>query len=162
MVLKPLAAINNSIYWLLPLVLIPHLLVAAHFGGKFIDYPDQGAYLSGAENLLAGNGLSLSFDALGGFVKKGEPTSYYGLGAPLFLAPQIALFGQDYFVLRFGNILLFAFSLLFFRGICLLWMPKRWANAAMIVMSLSPFYIAFNQLFLSEMPFLFCELGTFF
>src|SRR5947207_12347342 len=162
MVLKPLAAINNSIYWLLPLVLIPHLLVAAHFGGKFIDYPDQGAYLSGAENLLAGNGLSLSFDALGGFIRKGEPTSYYGLGAPLVYAAQIALFGRNYFVLRLGSILLFAASLFFFRGICLHWMPERWANVAMVAMGLSPFYIAFNQLFLSEMPFLFCELGAFY
>ena len=161
MVLKPLAAINHSKYWLLPLVLIPHLLVAAYFGGKFIDYPDQGAYLSGAENLLAGNGLSLSFDALGGFIRKGEPTSYYGLGAPLVYAAQIALFGRNYFVLRLGSILLFAASLFFFRGMCLHWMPERWANVAMIAMGLSPFYIAFNQLFLSEMPFLFCELGTF-
>jgi 4-amino-4-deoxy-L-arabinose transferase-like glycosyltransferase len=161
-VLKPLAAINNSINWLLPLVLIPHLLVAAYLGGKFIDYPDQGAYLSGAENLLAGNGLSLSFDALGGFIRKGEPTSYYGLGAPLVYAAQIALFGRNYFVLRLGNILLFAASLFFFRGICLHWMSERWANLAMVTMGLSPFYIAFNQLFLSEMPFLFCELGTFF
>src|SRR5437870_2749948 len=148
--------------WLVPLLLVPHLLLAAHFGNRLVEYPDQGAYLSAAENILAGNGLSLSFDALGGFVKKGEPTSYYGLGAPLFLAPQIALFGQNYFVLRLGNILLFAFSLLFFRGICLLWIRKRWANAAMIVMGLSPFYIAFNQLFLSEMLFLFCKLGTFY
>ena len=162
MVLKPLAAINNSKYWLLPLVLIPHLLVAAYFGGKFIDYPDQGAYLSGAENLLAGNGLSLSFDALGGFIRKGEPTSYYGLGAPLVYAAQIALFGRNYFVLRLGNILLFAASLFFFRGICLHWMSEGWANLAMVAMGLSPFYIAFNQLFLSEMPFLFCELGTFY
>ena len=162
MVLKPLAAINHSKYWLLPLVLIPHLLVAAYFGGKFIDYPDQGAYLSGAENLLAGNGLSLSFDALGGFIRKGEPTSYYGLGAPLVYAAQIALFGRNYFVLRLGSILLFAASLFFFRGICLHWMPERWANVAMVAMGLSPFYIAFNQLFLSEMPFLFCELGAFY
>ncbi len=103
MVLKPLTAINNSISWLLPLVLIPHLLVAAHFGGKFIEYPDQGAYLSGAENLLAGNGLSLSFDALGGFIRKGEPTSYFGLGTPLLLAAQIAVFGQNYFLLRLGT-----------------------------------------------------------
>jgi len=154
--------LKRSGLWVVPLLLVPHLLVAAHFGNRLVEYPDQGAYLSAAENILAGKGLSLSFDALGGFVKKGEPTSYYGLGAPLFLAPQIAVFGQNYFVLRLGNILLFAFSLLFFRGICLLWIRKRWANAAMIAMGLSPFYIAFNQLFLSEMPFLFCELGTFF
>ena len=147
--------------WLLPLVLVPHLLVAAYFGGRFIDYPDQAAYLSAAQNILAGNGLSLSFDALAGFIKKGEPTSYFGLGTPLLLAAQIAVFGQNYFLLRLGTIILFAASLLFFRGICLHWMPERWANVAMVAMGLSPFYIAFNQLFLSEMPFLFCELGTF-
>src|SRR5437660_11248651 len=154
--------LKRSGLWVVPLLLVPHLLVAAHFGNRLVEYPDQGAYLSAAENILAGKGLSLSFDALGGFVKKGEPTSYYGLGAPLFLAPQIALFGQNYFVLRLGNILLFAFSLLFFRGICLLWIRKRWANAEMIVLGMIPFYIAFNKLFLAEMPFLFCELGTFF
>ncbi len=148
--------------WLIPLVLVPHLLVAAYFGNRFVDYPDQDAYLSAAENILAGQGLSLSFDALGGFVRKGEPTSYYGLGTPLFLAGQIALIGQNYFLLRLVNILLFALSLIFFYGICLLWMPERWSVLATLIMGLSPFYIGFNQLFLSEMPFLFCELGTFF
>ena len=153
---------TKAIRWLIPLVLVPHLLVAAHFGNRLVDYPDQDAYLSAAENILAGHGLSLSFDALGGFVRKGEPTSYYGLGTPLFLAGQIALLGQNYFLLRLVNILLFALSLLLFYGICLLWMSERLSIFAMLMMGLSPFYIVFNQLFLSEMPFLFCELGTFF
>src|SRR2546429_4453357 len=162
MPIKSSAMTTKAIRWLIPLVLVPHLLVAAHFGNRLVDYPDQDAYLSAAENILAGHGLSLSFDALGGFVRKGEPTSYYGLGTPLFLAGQIALLGQNYFVLRLGNILLFALSLLLFRGICLLWMSERLSIFAMLMMGLSPFYIVFNQLFLSEMPFLFCELGTFF
>jgi 4-amino-4-deoxy-L-arabinose transferase-like glycosyltransferase len=162
MPIKSSALTTKAIRWLIPLVLVPHLLVAAHFGNRFVDYPDQDAYLSAAENILAGHGLSLSFDALGGFVRKGEPTSYYGLGTPLFLAGQVALLGQNYFLLRLVNILLFALSLLLFYGICLLWMSERLSIFAMLMMGLSPFYIVFNQLFLSEMPFLFCELGTFF
>lgn len=104
----------------------------------------------------------ISMDALAGFVRKNEPTSYYGAGTPLFLASQIAIFGQRYFFLRIGNILLFAASLFFFRGICRLWMSELWANIATIFMALSPLFIIFNQLFLTEMPFLCCELGTFF
>ena len=154
--------LRRSSSWSVPLVLIPHLLLAAHFGNRLVEYPDQGAYLSAAENILAGNGLSISFDALGGFIKKGEPTSYWGLGTPLFFAAQIAVVGENFLALKVGNIVLFALSLLFFRGICLFWMPSRWANVATVAMGLSPFYLAFNQLFLSEMPFLFCELGTFF
>lgn len=156
------AILKQSKYWLLVLLLVPHLMLAIYLGNRIVEYPDQGAYLSAAENLLAGRGLSLSFDALGGFVKQGEPTSYFGAGAPLFFAWQIALFGENHFLLRIGNIMLFGFSLIFFRGICRVWMPPRWANLAMAVMGLSPFYLAFNQLFLSEMPFLFCELGAFF
>ena len=153
---------NRLIHWLVPVLLIPHLLLAAHFGNRLLEYPDQGAYLNAGENMLGGHGLSLSFEALGGFVKKDEPTSYFGFGAPLFFGAQIALFGENYLLLRLGNVVLFGFTLIFFRGICLLWMPQRWANLATAAMGLSPFYVAFNQLFLSEMPFLFCELGTFF
>ena len=50
---------TKAIRWLIPLVLVPHLLVAAHFGNRLVDYPDQDAYLSAAENILAGHGLSL-------------------------------------------------------------------------------------------------------
>lgn len=144
------------------LALVPHLFLAAYLGAKFVSYPDQDAYLNGANNILAGRGLSLSFDSLAGFVKKDEPTSYFGVGTQLFLAVQIKLFGENYFLIRLGNIFLFALSLLFFRGICRFWMSDRAANIAVFVLGVSPFYIAFNQLFLTEMPFIFCELGTFF
>lgn len=144
------------------LALLPHLILAAYLGTAFFPYPDQESYLSGARNLIDGRGLSLSFDALAGFVKKDEPTSYFGAGTQLFLAAQIKVFGENYLILRFGNILLFALSLLFFRGICRFWLSNRAANIAVFILGVSPFYIAFNQLFLTEMPFIFCELGIFF
>jgi hypothetical protein len=151
---------------LLPLLLLPHLALAAYLGNRLVVYPDQDAYLSAAHNLLAGRGLSIPFEALAGFVRAGEPTSYYGIGAPLLYAAEIAVFGDPYFWLRLCNILLFAASLFFFRGICLGWMAgqknDKWANWATAVVALSPFYIIFNQLFLTEMPFLCCELGTFY
>src|SRR5437660_8599612 len=111
MLLKRSALTLKSTRWLLPLVLVPHLAMALHIGNRFLDHPDQDAYLNAAENILAGHGLSLSFDTLGGFVRKGEPTSFYGLGTPLFLAAQIAIFGKNLFLLRLGNVLLFALSL---------------------------------------------------
>src|SRR5260370_20792695 len=120
MPIKSSALTTKAIRWLIRLVLVPHLLVAAHFANRFVDYPDQDAYLSTAENILAGHGLSLSFDALGGFVRKGEPTSYYGLGTPLFLAGQIALVSHNSFLLQLVIILLFALSFLLFSGICIL------------------------------------------
>src|SRR5439155_17035485 len=49
----------------------------------------------------------------------------------------------------------------FFCQICLHWTPEQSEYVAMMAMDLSPFYIDFTQLFLSDMPFLFCELGTF-
>lgn len=144
------------------LALLPHLVLAIYLGNNFVPYPDQDAYLSAANNMLAGGRLEISFEALGGFVGAHEPTSYYGIGAPLLYAAQIAVFGENYFLLRIGNILVFALSLYFFRGICALWMPERIADFAMLVMGFSPFFIIFNQLFLTEMPFLCCQLGAFF
>src|SRR3989442_6493422 len=83
---KALGPARNATRWLLPLVLVPHLLVAAYFGGRFIDYPDPAAYLSVAQNILACNRLSLSFDGLARFIKKSEPTFYFGFGTPVLLA----------------------------------------------------------------------------
>jgi 4-amino-4-deoxy-L-arabinose transferase-like glycosyltransferase len=148
--------------WALLLALTPHLLVAAYYGNRLIPYPDQDCYLDSTKNLLAGRGIQVSFDALAGFVKKGEPTSYYGVGTQFLLAPTMWLFGENYFFLRLGNIILFALTLFFFRHISLLWLPAALADLATLALGMSPFYIAFNQLFLTEMPFLCFELGTFF
>src|ERR1700680_2047492 len=74
------------------LALLPHVILAAYLGNHFVPYPDQEAYLDGARNILAGRGLSISWDALGGFVRKNEPTSYFGAGTQLFLAAEMKLF----------------------------------------------------------------------
>jgi 4-amino-4-deoxy-L-arabinose transferase-like glycosyltransferase len=148
--------------WLLLLALIPHIALAIYLGHQLVSYPDQDAYLSAAHNMIAGRGLMISFDAFAGYVKKDEPTSFFGAGTPLLLAAQIWLFGENYFLLRLGNILLFALSLIFFRGICRFWMSERLAALATVFMALSPFYIIFNQLFLTETPFICCQLGAFF
>ena len=107
---------HTSLRWFLPLALIPHLGLAIFVGNRLLNYPDQDAYLSAANNIVAGRGLQISFDALGGFVRKGEPTSFFGLGEPLLLAVQIGVVGQNYFLLRLGNILLFSLSLFFLLG----------------------------------------------
>ncbi len=142
------------------LPLSANLLLTLHLGQRLVSIVDQDVYLDQATNIAHGRGLVTSFDTLKGFTRAWEPTSFWGVGAQTFYAVPIALFGENYLILRLFNLALFAATLFYFRKICLLLCPTLLADMATAAVGLSPFFALFNQFFMTEMPFLFLEIAA--
>lgn len=145
--------------WPIWIPLAVNLVVTISLSGQLVPFIDQDVYLDQARNLAAGKGLISSFDQLNRFVQSNEPTSFWGAGAQIFYAAGITLFGERYTLLRCLNLLLFAATLAYTRALFRLWHSQTVSNWGTFFIGLSPFFAAFNQLFMTEMPFLLCQQG---
>jgi hypothetical protein len=144
-------------HWSLLAPLILNLMFAFSVGNRLIPFIDQEVYLDQARHVAAGKGITTSFSQLEGFVVKDEPTSFWGVGAQLLYAAEIRVLGQNYTLMRICNVLLFGCTLFYTRRIFLMWLPQRSADLATLLIGCSPFFAFFNQLFMTEMPFLLCQ-----
>ncbi len=143
-------AINTKKVFLPSLILI-FVLILISFDTRYFLGGDNIRYIILAESLLSGKGYrDINLPS-------SPPHTTYPPGFPLLLVPFLLLFGENYPLLNTLPLLLSFLSLLILYKIL-----RQKEHFVFFLFALSPIFIEYSHILLSEMPFLFASLLTFY
>lgn len=102
---------------------------------------------------------ALGLAETGSYSLDNQPTAFFPVGYPAFLAGLYALFGKDLLVGQIANVLLSAFLLFFSYELARKWFSDKIALASLFVLVIYPNHIAYCSLLLNELLFTTLVLG---
>ncbi|MCX7996008.1 MAG: glycosyltransferase family 39 protein [candidate division WOR-3 bacterium] len=140
---------------LILLVIIYTILSILLFDPKLFTGGDNAVYIILAESIVTGKGYKNIY------LPDEPPHTQYPPGFPIILSIPLMIFGKNILVLKFIIFLMGLFSFVFFYYI-IRKLFREWLVPFVLYYLFIPSLIKYNHWILSEIPFLFFSLGSFY